>query len=112
MRTDETHRLGEALRFAVENCTGALGRLVPRCEPGASGRDDQSGEAIAQSRQRRGDVVGTVGRHLVTDHLELGCGELLDERPPAGVVTRTCHHSVADGQHLCSQLSGPHAGAR
>ena len=55
------------------------------------------------SVERGGDGVGAVGRDPVVDDLEPGGVELLDERPPAGVVAGAVDDAVADGQHLGAQ---------
>ena len=103
MGTHQTHRLGEPGCVAVDDGASALRRLIARSESGPAGGDDQPAEPVAHAGQRGGDLVGTVHRHLMSDHLETSCGQLLDERPPAGVLTRSGDDSVTDRQHLGEQ---------
>ena len=49
----QPHRLGEPRGFPLEHLAGALGGLVAGREAGATGGDDESGEAVAQLDQLR-----------------------------------------------------------
>ena len=99
-RADRPHRLGQPRRLALDHAVRALRCLVTRGEPRPTGRDDEAGEPVTQLGERAGDGVGAVRRHLVGDDLETGAGELLDERPAAGVVAAALGDAVADRQDL------------
>ena len=110
VRAHEAHRLGETRRLTFDHGAGALGGLVPWREASAAGGDDQPGESVSsvgptpwrRPRRRQRSPRGPRPRTL-------RCGQLLDERPPAGVVAGPGDDPVADRQHLGVQVIGAHS---
>ena len=119
-RVDQAHGFGQARGVALEDLPGALGRLVPGPEAGASGGDDQARRSSALSRASSPATEATpsaITRAL--DHLEAGrlsastsAAPERSSRVPATTPSDTVTTLAWRGSSASARVSRPSGGRR